>query len=209
MGLCVFNMPFIRSSPRHCSAPGPYRLSAGVEGRLCTLRPELPLGGAPAPGPWAVQPVGASGPMGATQSWSQGLPRACVLWDQQAVAGGVGTWEPPAKGQTAGMSSGGVGTWEPPAKGRERQVRAPVEWGHGSFPQRARAAGVSSSGQVRGRGCQAEGLRQESRGQRERLAASTWGENGARFRPEASFWFPGRQGNLEAETVKGKEWGLS
>ena len=60
-----------------------------------------------------------------------------------------------------------------------------------------------------GRGCQAEGLRQESKGQRERLAASTWGEDGGGFRPEVSFRFPGRQGNCEAETVKGKDRGLS
>ena len=69
LGLCVFNMLFIRSSPRRRSAPA--RAGSPL---LSALRPELPPGGALARGPQAVQPVGASGPMGVTQSWSRGLP---------------------------------------------------------------------------------------------------------------------------------------
>lgn len=63
--------PFL---PETSLSPGPCRLSAGIGGRLGTLRPELPPGGAPARGPQAMQPMGASGPMGVTQSWSRGLP---------------------------------------------------------------------------------------------------------------------------------------
>lgn len=63
--------------------------------------------------------------------------------------------------------------------------------------------GKRSAGQVH-LGCHTKKLEQDFRGYRKWLKAFDWGEDEDGLYPIVSFRFLGRQGNLEAETIKRK-----